>query len=59
MLVGLSPLSDLKSCMCSFVVLGSQWINFVERNHSSFDLVVSLLCVGDDLPLSSNVDKGC
>jgi hypothetical protein len=59
MLVGLSPLSDLKSCMSNFVALGSRWISLTERSRSSFSLVVSLLCAGEDLSTSGNADEDC
>jgi hypothetical protein len=45
--------------MSSFVAFGSQRISLAERSRSSFALVVSCLCVGEDLPPpSSDADEG-
>jgi hypothetical protein len=45
--------------MSSFVTFGSRWISLAKRSRSSFDLVISLLCVGEDLPPSSgDADEG-
>jgi hypothetical protein len=45
--------------MSSFVAFGSQRISLAERSRSSFTLVVSCLCVGEDLPPpSSDADEG-
>jgi hypothetical protein len=45
--------------MSSFVTFGPQRISLVEHIHSSFALVISLLCVGADLPPSGDADEGC
>jgi hypothetical protein len=46
--------------MSSFVTFGSRWISLAECHRSSFDLVVSYLCAGEDLPPSSgDADEGC
>jgi hypothetical protein len=46
--------------MSSFTTFGSQQISLDEQCRSSFALVVSYLCVGQDLPPPSNVtDEGC
>jgi hypothetical protein len=45
--------------MSSFVVFRSRRISLVERSHSSFALVVFILCVGDDLLPSDDADEGC
>jgi hypothetical protein len=46
--------------MSSFVTFGSRQISLAERNRSSFALVVSLLCVGEDLPPpSGDANEGC
>jgi hypothetical protein len=46
--------------MSSFVAFGSQWISLAERSCSSFALVVSCLCAGEDLspPSSGDADVG-
>jgi hypothetical protein len=36
--------------MSSFMAFGSQLISLAEHSHSSFALVVSCLCAGEDLP---------
>jgi hypothetical protein len=36
--------------MPSFMAFGSQRIRIAEHSRSSFALVVSFLCVGEDLP---------
>jgi hypothetical protein len=46
--------------MSSFVAFGSRRISLTERSRSSFALVVSCLCVGEDLPPpSGDADEGC
>jgi hypothetical protein len=46
--------------MSSFMAFGSRWISLAERSHSSFAFVVSLLCVGEDLPPpSGDTDECC
>jgi hypothetical protein len=45
--------------MSSFVAFGSWQISLAERSRSSFTLVGSCLCAGEDLPPSSNVNEGC
>jgi hypothetical protein len=35
--------------MSSFVAFGSRWISLAERSHLNFALVVSCLCVGEDV----------
>jgi hypothetical protein len=47
--------------MSSFVAFRSRRISLVERSRSSFDFVVSCLCVGEDLPPPSSdaADEGC
>jgi hypothetical protein len=45
--------------MSSFVAFGPRWISLPERNHSSFALVVYLLCAGEDLHPSNDADEGC
>jgi hypothetical protein len=46
--------------MSSFVAFESRRISLAEHSHSSFALIVSFLCAGEDLPPPSNVtDKGC
>jgi hypothetical protein len=46
--------------MSSFVAFGSRRISLVELSRSSFALVVSCLCTGDDLlPSLGDVDDGC
>jgi hypothetical protein len=35
--------------MSSFVVFGSRCISLAERSRSNFALVISLLCVGEDI----------
>jgi hypothetical protein len=40
--------------MSSFVAFGSRWISLPESSHSSFTLVVYLLCAGEDLPPHSD-----
>jgi hypothetical protein len=47
--------------MSSFVSFWSRWISRTERSRSSFALVVSYLCTGEDLPLPSfgDVDESC
>jgi hypothetical protein len=45
--------------MSSFVAFRSRRISLAERSHSSFALVVSLLCVCEDLPLFNDADEGC
>jgi hypothetical protein len=41
------------------VTFGSPWISLAEHSRSRFALVVSCLCVGEDLPLASgDVDEG-
>jgi hypothetical protein len=55
----MSPLFHLKPCMSSFVTFESRQLSLAERSRSSFAPVVSLLCVGVDLPPSSDADKGC
>jgi hypothetical protein len=45
--------------MSSFVAVGSRRIRLAERSRSRFALVVSCLCVGDNLPPSSgDADEG-
>jgi hypothetical protein len=45
--------------MSSFVAFESQRISLAERSHSSFALIVSLLCTSEDIPPSSgDVDEG-
>jgi hypothetical protein len=39
------------------VAFGSRRISLTERSRSSFTLVVSYLCVGEDLPPSGNADE--
>jgi hypothetical protein len=46
--------------MSSFVTFGSRWISLAKRSRSSFTLVVSLLCAGEDLlPSSGDANEGC
>jgi hypothetical protein len=46
--------------MSSFIAFGSQWISPAKRSRSSFTLVVSCLCAGEDLlHPSGDVDEGC
>jgi hypothetical protein len=45
--------------MSSFMVFRSRQISLAERNCSSFALVISCLCAGEDLPPSSDADEGC
>jgi hypothetical protein len=46
--------------MSSFVAFRSRRISLVERSRSSFALVVSCLCAGENLlPPSDSVDEGC
>jgi hypothetical protein len=46
--------------MSSFVAFRSRRICLVKRSWSSFALVVSCLCAGEDLPPSSgDANKGC
>jgi hypothetical protein len=47
--------------MSSFVAFWSQQISLAERSRSSFALVVSCLCAGEDLlpPSSGDADEGC
>jgi hypothetical protein len=45
--------------MSCFVASGSRWISLTERSCSSFALVVSCLCAGEDLPPSGDTDEGC
>jgi hypothetical protein len=44
--------------MSSFMAFGSRRISLTERSRSSFDLVVSLLCVGFSLSLSLSLSSG-
>jgi hypothetical protein len=60
MLVGLSPLSYLKSYMSSFVAFELQPINLAEHSRSNFALVVSFRCAGENFPTPfGDVDEGC
>jgi hypothetical protein len=44
----------------SFVAFRSRRISLAERSRSSFALVVSCLCAGENLlPPSDSVDEGC
>jgi hypothetical protein len=46
--------------MSSFMDFKSRRISLAEFSRSSFTLVVSFLCVGDDLPPpSGDADEGC
>jgi hypothetical protein len=45
--------------MSSFMLFGSRRKSLAERSCSSFALVVSYLCVGEDLSPSDDADKGC
>jgi hypothetical protein len=46
--------------MSSFVAFGSRRISLAERSRSSFALIVSCLCVGEDLPPpSDDADEDC
>jgi hypothetical protein len=46
--------------MSSFVAFGSRQINLAQYSHSSFALIVSCLCTGEDVPPSFGVvDEGC
>jgi hypothetical protein len=46
--------------MSSFVALESRWISLAERSHSSFILIIFILCVGEGLsPPSGDTDVGC
>jgi hypothetical protein len=45
--------------MSSFVAFGSRRISLAKHSGSRFALVVSLLCVGEDLPPSGDADEGC
>jgi hypothetical protein len=46
--------------MSSFVVFESHRISLAKHNHSNFTLVIFILCIGEDLPLSSNdTDEDC
>jgi hypothetical protein len=42
-----------------FMALGSRWLSLAERSRSSFYSYCFYLCVGEDVPLSDDVDKGC
>jgi hypothetical protein len=45
--------------MSCLLALESQWISLAERSRSSFALVVSCLCVGEDLPPTfDDADEG-
>jgi hypothetical protein len=46
--------------MSSFVASGSRRISLAERSRSSFALVVSYLCAGEDLlpPSCNDADEG-
>jgi hypothetical protein len=44
--------------MSSFVAFGSRRISLAERSRSSFALIVSFLCAGEDLPPSDDADEG-
>jgi hypothetical protein len=45
--------------MSSFVAPGSRQISLADSSHSTFALVVSFLCVGEDLPPpSGDTDEG-
>jgi hypothetical protein len=52
-------LYHLKPCISSFVALRSRRISLAERSRSSFALIVSFLCAGEDLPPSGDADEGC
>jgi hypothetical protein len=42
------------------VAFGSRWISLAKHNHSNFALIIFILCVGEDLPLSFNdTDEDC
>jgi hypothetical protein len=46
--------------MSSFMTFRSRWISLAKHSRSSFALVVSFLCAGEDLPPpSSDADDGC
>jgi hypothetical protein len=46
--------------MSSFVAFESRRISHAERSHSSFALIVSCLCAGEDLPPpSGDADEDC
>jgi hypothetical protein len=45
--------------MSSFVAFGLRRISLAECSRSSFTLIVSSLCAGEDLPLSGDADKDC
>jgi hypothetical protein len=46
--------------MSSFMAFDSRQISLVEHSRLSFTLIVFILCVGEDLPLSSDdTDEGC
>jgi hypothetical protein len=46
--------------MSSFVAFGSQRISLAEHCFSIFALIVSCLCVGEDVPPSSgDANEGC
>jgi hypothetical protein len=40
------------------LAFGLRQISLAKCSHSSFTLVVSLLCAGEDLPPSNDVDEG-
>jgi hypothetical protein len=44
--------------MSSFVAFESRWISLAERSHSNFALVVFILCTGENLHPSGDVDEG-
>jgi hypothetical protein len=46
--------------MYSFMTFGSRRVSLAERIRSSFALVVSYLCAGEDLPPPfGDADEGC
>jgi hypothetical protein len=46
--------------MSSFVASGSRQIGVAERSHSSFALVIFILCAGEVLfPSSDDAEEGC
>jgi hypothetical protein len=46
--------------MFNFETFGSRRISLAERSHSSFALIVSFMCTGEDLPPPfGDVNEGC
>jgi hypothetical protein len=45
--------------MSSFVAFGPRRISLAEHSRSSFALIVSCLCAGENFPPFNDVDEGC